>query len=273
MPCPLSLAEMATWRGLQILQFNPKKRLDSFPHIFIPFHPFFPSIYLNLQLSIICSGFLVVVSIMLFMLMMQITMLVVWNDWGTQSIWTPTRRNLLLRTNKRWHSIVWKRASLNNFIWSGRCHDSGNDFYDSENCTWQSPWCICIFLSDKQFGRGTWKILVLPCCCGDEQLLSHWVWRLQERQQSSGTFCSSGWIGFLRILCSDFQLLSPKCKALKLGGSRWPLSTAGIGTLTFSPSSASLNCLLLCSDILSACKFCLFLAISRQSLTNLFVVH
>ena len=88
------------------------------------------------------------------------------------------------------------------------------DFYDSENCTWQSPWCICIFLSDKQFGRGTWKILVLPRCCGDEQLLSHWVWRLQERQLLSGTFGSSGWIGFLRTVCSEFQLLSPKCKVL-----------------------------------------------------------
>ena len=39
-----------------------KTRLDSFHYIFIPFHPFFPSIYLSLQtsqLSIICSGFLV----------------------------------------------------------------------------------------------------------------------------------------------------------------------------------------------------------------------
>ena len=70
------------------------------------------------------------------------------------------------------------------------------------------------FLSDKQFGRGTWKILVLPRCCGDEQLLSHWVWRLQERQLLSGTFGSSGWIGFLRTVCSEFQLLSPKCKVL-----------------------------------------------------------
>ena len=94
------------------------------------------------------------------------------------------------------------------------------------------------FLSDKQFGRGTWKILVLPRCCGDEQLLSHWVWRLQERQLLSGTFGSSGWIGFLRTVCSEFQLLSPKCKVLsqkscswitsvKLGGSRRPLSTSG----------------------------------------------
>ena len=61
MPCPLSLAEMASRRGLQILQFNAKKRLDSFHYIFIPFHPFFP-FDLPLptsQLSIICSGFLV----------------------------------------------------------------------------------------------------------------------------------------------------------------------------------------------------------------------
>jgi len=92
----------------------------------------------------------------------------------------------------------------------------------------------------------------------------------------SGTFGSSGWIGFLRTVCSEFQLLSPKCKVLsqkscswitsvKLGGSRRPLSTSGIGTFTFSPSSADLNRLLLCSNILSACKFFLFSAISRIS--------
>ena len=53
MPCPLSLAEMASRRGLQILQFNAKKRLDSFHYIFIPFH--LPTS----QLSIIGSVFLV----------------------------------------------------------------------------------------------------------------------------------------------------------------------------------------------------------------------
>ena len=37
MPCPLSLAEMASRRGLQILQFNTKKRLDSFITFLFPF--------------------------------------------------------------------------------------------------------------------------------------------------------------------------------------------------------------------------------------------
>ena len=100
MPRPPSLTEMASRRGLEIFQFNTKKRLDSFHYIFIPFHPFFPLICLyllhNYQSSVqasSCRGPLV--SIMLFMLMieMQITMLVVWYDWGNQSIWTPTRRN------------------------------------------------------------------------------------------------------------------------------------------------------------------------------------
>ena len=48
MPRPPSLTEMASRRGLQIFQFNTKKRLDSFHYIFIPFHPFFPSICLYL---------------------------------------------------------------------------------------------------------------------------------------------------------------------------------------------------------------------------------
>ena len=52
---------------------------------------------------------------------------------------------------------------------------------------------------------------------------------------------------------------------MKLDGSRQPLSTLGVGTFTFSPSSAGLNQSFLCSNILSACKFCLFLAISRIS--------
>ena len=48
MPRPPSLTEMASRRGLEIFQFNTKKRLDSFHYIFIPFHPFFPSICLYL---------------------------------------------------------------------------------------------------------------------------------------------------------------------------------------------------------------------------------
>ena len=93
MPCPLSLAEMASQRGLQILQFNGKKRLDSFHYIFIPFHPFFPLICLyllhNYQSSVQASSCRCpLVYIMLFMLIieMQTTMLMLWNDWGNQSI-------------------------------------------------------------------------------------------------------------------------------------------------------------------------------------------
>ena len=179
--------------------------------------------------------------------------------------------------------------------------DYGNcDFYDSKNCTWQSPWCICIFLSDKQFGRGTWKILVLPRCCGDEQLLSHWVWRLQERQLLSGTFGSSGWIGFLRTVCSEFQLLSPKCKVLsqkscswitsvKLGGSRRPLSTSGIGrshsrppqliwiVCCFVPTFCPPESFVFSWPFLASQQSLIFSSrdhrVRPQSLTNLFIVH
>ena len=38
------------------------------------------------------------------------------------------------------------------------------------------------------------------------------VW--QKNANASGTFGSSGWIGFLRTVCSEFELLFPKCKVL-----------------------------------------------------------
>ena len=60
MPCPLSLAEMASRRGLQILQFNAKNDWTVFitflfPFILFPFDLPLPTS----QLSIIRSGFLV----------------------------------------------------------------------------------------------------------------------------------------------------------------------------------------------------------------------
>ena len=62
MPCPLSLAEMASRRGLQILQFNTKKKtIGQFSLHFYSLSSFFP-FDLPLptsQLSIIRSGFLV----------------------------------------------------------------------------------------------------------------------------------------------------------------------------------------------------------------------
>ena len=61
MPCPLSLAEMATQRGLQILQFNEKNDSGQFSLYFYSLSSFFP-FDLPLptsQLSIIRSGFLV----------------------------------------------------------------------------------------------------------------------------------------------------------------------------------------------------------------------
>ena len=61
MPCPLSLTEMASQRGLQILQFNTKKTIGQFSLHFYSLSSFFP-FDLPLptsQLSIIRSGFLV----------------------------------------------------------------------------------------------------------------------------------------------------------------------------------------------------------------------
>ena len=97
MPRPPSLTEMASRRGLYIFQFKTNKNdwtvfiTFSFPFILFPFY-----LLHNYQLSVqasSCRGPLV--SIMLFMLKieLQITMLVVWNDWGNQSIWAPTGRN------------------------------------------------------------------------------------------------------------------------------------------------------------------------------------
>ena len=95
MPCPLFLAEMASRRGLQILQVNAKKRLDSFHYISIPFHPFFPSIclyllhnYLSSVHASSCQGPLVYIMLFILMIKMHITMLVVWNrmEWKMQKV-------------------------------------------------------------------------------------------------------------------------------------------------------------------------------------------
>ena len=71
-----------------------KKRLDSFHYIFIPFHPFFPSICLYLLRNFLssvhassCRGPLVYIILFILMIEMHITKLVVWNrEWKMQKV-------------------------------------------------------------------------------------------------------------------------------------------------------------------------------------------